>query len=255
MANPIIMDIEELSALDDAKPEVETPPPAPASTPVAPAQDATVDAYRKALEISEAARLDMMRQQQTQQQQAQPQGQKWYTDEELVEMMQSDDPRMRLAAARIESQQQLARGAQVFEQRLSSLSNSMHTSAEASARQKYSREFELFGSQIKEFASRTDPGLLTSAATWDNLIAYVRGLPGNFEALVRAHTTVAPEVARGLEGINAGASFTTPPAPSPSSAATDPVTREIALGLGYPNVEAYLKDMRLLEKHGGVFNG
>lgn len=256
MADTTIMSLEDLDALAETPP-IDGLPTAPAvpAAPAAPAEPVVnpqVDALRQALAISEAARADVMRMQHAQQQ-AQTQSAntpRWFNDAELLEMHSSDDPQVRFQASRIEAQQQLARGAQLFEQRFAQLASSVHTTAEADAARRYPKEFELFGQQIKQLASQTDPALLTSTATWDNLIGYVRGAPGNFEKLVAAQTTLSPTLAREAQAASVGASFASTPQFSQQQhpLAVDPVTREIALGLGYDTVDAYLKDMKLTER-------
>lgn len=256
MANPIIMSMEDLEGLAESP---ETPKvvggggESSQDAAVTPTSTAVVspetEALRKALEISENARLSMQQQMQPQAVAQPTQQAKWYTDEELAEMASSDDPAARVLAMRASAQQQVALASQYFQGQMATLTQSMYGSAEADARRRYPKEFELYGPQISALAQRTEPGTLTSSAVWDNLISYIRGLPGNFEKFVDHQITTRTN-ARATQEQTSGFTAVAPIAPTPAASFSniDPITREVASQLGYDKVEDYIKDMGLVNK-------
>lgn len=264
MTYPTIMSMEELESLAPADvlavpvvvPLADTPVTSPGGDPSSTGTSKD-EAYREALRISEQARLQLQSQlesRQTNQQQAQPQ-QKWYTNEELVELLGSDDPAQRFAAIQISNQQAIAIAANHFEQRLAPLQAGNISAAELNARAKYPAEFSVLGDEIKQFAdSVPDKSALTSVDGWDRLVGFIRGKSGNFEKMSAHYQKQQgeqipannPASARASAAANAGftaAPLRTPVSPPVSNGLSDAVTAQIAEALGYANPQAYLKDL------------
>lgn len=100
-----------------------------------------------------------------------------------------------------------------FERRFAPLAAGSASNAEASAKARFANEFALFGADIKQITdSLPDKSILANSVGWDNIIAYVRGKPGNFEKLIEANAAKAAEAAalaaREGQDRSAGASLT-----------------------------------------------
>jgi len=236
--------------------------PATPATPTPPATGMPqTDALREALRISEEARLDLAsrlnQQQNQQQQQQQPQHQEqWYTREQIAQLINSEDPNERLMGMEIHTNQALRLASNHLEQRLAPLTQNNLFLAQNSAEQRYPLEFSLYKDQIASLVNQVpDKSQLTTASGWDNLIAYVRGLPGNIDKYVSAVNQRQAEDARKQQQAQLPFAPTpTLPAQSGNSQmVVDDVTKSIARGLGYDSVEAYLKDYNLYNK--SAFNG
>lgn len=198
-------------------------------------------ALEQALRISEQARESMaqmaQRPQQAPQQQYQPEPE--LTREQLQELMQND-PLTAIDYVINRRGQELV---QHVERRFAPLTAGAASSAENYARSKYAKEYELFGDQISTFArSLPDPSILANPKGWDDMISYIRGLPGNIdkyvEAQIAAKTGAAAEAARQNQAANAGFSISSsqrPASGAPAGSFTDPVKAEIAktMGLSY----------------------
>lgn len=269
MSYPVSMSMEELEATVSPEPATPATPAVPVE-PVAepqPASGQNVDSLREALRISEEARMQLAQrfsapQQDFQPQQPQVQQPKVYSRQELFDMMQSDDPAVRWQAMEINTNQTIAQAAQHFENRLAPITNGTVSSARAQAEAAYNREFSLFKKEIDELVHNLpDKSSLTTKAGWDNLIAFVRGQPGNIDKYVEDITTQRANAAK--EAARTAAAQNTPWSPAPtrgsvggsdgSAPVVDDVTRQIAFGLGYASVDAYLKDVHNYEKRS--FNG
>lgn len=97
------------------------------------------------------------------------------TDEQLEEMMGSDDPKLRIAAVRLLNERNNAMLAGALEQRLAPLAHGSVSAAEQNARTKYALEFELFGNEIQQLMSRVPREAFTNPQAWDELIRQARG--------------------------------------------------------------------------------
>jgi hypothetical protein len=263
MGSSLIMGMDDLEQFADGstppntdsnqptEPSSQTPTvPAAPATPAAPTGGQTTDALMQALQLSEQSRINLLQQMHTQQTQAtQQQAPKWYTDAELAEMIQHEDPNIRLQAMQIHTQQQIAQAESRYAARINELTSSVGSAAEMRARQRYGDEFGLFGAQIADLAQRTGASQLTSDAAWDNLVAYVRGQPGNIDKLMEHTWTKRMQNARDQQIASVGFSVSAPAqVPNGSQPVIDEVTREIAMNLGYTNVADYIKDMNLASK-------
>jgi len=85
-----------------------------------------------------------------------------------------------------------------LEARLKPLAVGNADDAEARARVKYATEFELFGDQIEEVLKKNVPdrSIMSTGKTWDDLVAYVKGQPGNVEKLIERKMAAASEEAQ-----------------------------------------------------------
>ena len=251
-------DMEQLGPPPDEAAEKKTEVPAA----VVAAPDPQLEAYKEALRISESARLAAQAQAptpvvvQTQRQEAP----KWFSDDELKEMLNSDDANQRFQAVQLSNRQAIAQVANHYEQNMAHLQNSIVSAAESAARSKYPTEFALFGDQINNYLSQ--PGFrpqLTSILNWDKFIAVVRGEEGNLEKLIDARAGARQQAAaqtattaRAAQQAAAGVQFQPANGNGSPAFVVDDITRRIAADLNYPSVEAYLKDMKLLDELGGV---
>lgn len=211
-----------------------------------PPADPRVKALEEALRISEESRrrvAEMQASLQTQAPSAAPAAPKELTREELNKLY-TDNP--------IEAIEYLqARQARIVEEnvtkRLQPLMAGNATTAREQARLRYPDEFKLFE---KEFDSVIDAipdkSAMGSLKAWDDLIAWVRGKPGNFEKLVQLHDeqnrAKAAEDARTAQVAAAGASVRSEiRAPAPAgNKALDATEMEIIKTLGM-TPEDYIK--------------
>lgn len=247
MSDPIMFNLEEaLGAPDEVTPAA-TPEVTPAVTPaVAEASaDPRIEAMREALRISESARMDLINRaggNTAPQQQAI----KWFSRDELREMLNSDDPDVRMQAVEISQNQGIAAAAQHFESRLGPLATSAHESAKDAARRKYPLEFELFGDQIEQFANQLpDKNPLSTVQGWDHLVRFVKGDDKNTEKLVEARMAAR---ARERESLNVPGGFTPTRAGAGNNFVIDDTTRAVAQNMIdagiYKNMDEYVRDMK-----------
>lgn len=122
------------------------------------------------------------------------------------------DPKAALA---VFAEQQEARIMQNVDARIRNLAAGNAVSVEQSMRTKFATEFELFGDEIKAFTAKIpDKSVLASPESWEQLISFVRGKPGNIDKLiehrVKKNTDAAAEAARAAEAAGAGFSSKTP---------------------------------------------
>jgi len=166
---------------------------------------AELEANKRALQISEDARVNSRRE--AAQPAPAPAAPARKTREELQAMMQED------AMGAIELITQYARedAENHIERRLQGLQAGTLGAAEHQARQKYGVEFELFGDDIKKFVdSLPDKSSLNSQQAWDDVVSYVRGRDGNIQKYIERVTSKpnAAEEARRNQEANSGATFT-----------------------------------------------
>ena len=252
MSDPIVYDLEgALSALDSgAEPAQEDGSPNAPNSGAEGAKPATEDprleAMREALRISEGARRDLMdRMGQPQPAQAQPNQPKWFSHEEIREMLNSEDPDVRYQAVQISQNQAIAQAAGHFEQRLGMLTAGTFDAAKAEAKRLFPVEFELFGDQIEAYANGLpDKTQLANTQGWGHIVRFVRGDDSNFEKLAEAR---AARRARETQQDTVPNTFT-PTRSAPQGLVVDEATREIARNLVeagiYKSVDDYVKDMR-----------
>lgn len=131
-----------------------------------------------------------------------------------------------------------------FEARLGGITQSSMQAAERQARERYKEEFELFGDQIERVkAALPDPSSLSQPQSWDDLMAYVRGQPHNFERLVehRAKKAAPTRAEAQQEQVVAAPAHITPaartPAPTGGAVELDELEREIARNLNMTEAE------------------
>jgi hypothetical protein len=169
------------------------------------------------------------------------------TPEELSELY-SQDPIRAIATMQQQSERRVEKN---LAARLEPLMNGGAASAEANARSRYSTEFELFGDQISQMAARI-PGskqVLANPAAWDDLVAYVRGQPANFQKLLDHQTAkvtkTTKEEARTEQVASVGFTETTPRRPAPTTVASlDATQLEIARNMNL-TPEEYVKWSRV----------
>lgn len=212
-----------------------------------------LDAMQTSLKASEEARRQAeqsYRQQGYQQQQQNQQGS--YNREQMRELFEQDP------VAAIEQMggylaQQLDTS---LNTRLQPLTSGISSTAEAHARQQYAEDFELFGDQINQVVARLpDRSVLANKQSWDDLVSYVRGQPGNFDRIVDQRMQKQRETeavaAREREQVTSG--YAGRPRPSGQSADAgggelDAVQKKMAqefIGAGvFKNEQEYKKWMK-----------
>lgn len=144
-----------------------------------------------------------------------------------------------MAAIEYMSTQAEKRATVNLEKRILPLLAGSATNAEEMAKRKYPDEFALFSGDIAEIVNRVpDRTVLAQPKTWDDLIAYVRGQPVNFDKLVahKANQTGAAQLAaaHNLQVNSAGASIKSTiasPALTIGAEGLDALELEIAKGL------------------------
>ena len=163
---------------------------------------------------------------------AAPEPEKLPTDEE-IQRLYDENP---VAPIKVMAERAAKIAAQSFQARLEPLMASSTVSAETTARAKYAEEFSVLGDQIQDVVKMIPNAkqALTNPAAWDDIIAYVRGKPGNFERLVEAKAAkqapVQAQQAHQQQQANVGFQ----PAPTGrsgiyrSDGSPDPVAMEIA---------------------------
>jgi hypothetical protein len=175
-----IDEILSITQEDETKPA--TPPSVDAST-----AETYVKMQERQRELEaklalKEAMLEQAVRQPTQPVQQQPQntGIRVLTDEEFNQLA-SENP-----AAAIKYQQQLNNVLleEALNKRLAPLSQGVISSAEADARRKYAMEFELFGPEIAKHKAQVPESVFSNPASWDQLIAMVRGAPENINKYI-----------------------------------------------------------------------
>lgn len=175
--------------------------------------------------------------------QAEPDAYEVMTDEQLQQLI---DEKGVVAAMRAVQAQTFKLADRHLGVRLGSIEASGLTVAEQNARAKYATEFELFGDEItKLVAEAPDKSALSNPATWDNLIAWVRGKDGNIQKyaskLTESNRIAAEATARESQRNGAGVHPTAVAGPTSRSSLVpgddgayglDATEREIADKLG-----------------------
>lgn len=166
----------------------------------------------------------------------QPKHEPELTDEQLAEL-HSTDP---LKAIRYLRDQGIREASKNLESRMGSLFTSTAAGAEREARTKYKAEYEVLGSEISAMVAQIPnaSSVLTTPEAFDNLIAIVRGRPGNFEKMTQHYAVKAGaptlDTARATQvadaGVTLASSMRTPIAASVG--ALDATQLEIANKLG-----------------------
>jgi len=88
----------------------------------------------------------------------------------------SEDPAKGVDLMNKMTQQQIDRAGEHFMKRISPMLSGASGVVEAEARRKYPDEFVLFGDEIKKVLEAVpDKSIMSSAKSWDDMIAYVRG--------------------------------------------------------------------------------
>lgn len=158
------------------------------------------------------------------------------TKDQLNELYQKDP----MAAIEYMSTQAEKRAVDNLTRRIGPLVLGSSVSAEEAAKLKYPDEFELFGPEIKKFVENAaDKSIWAQPKTWDDLVAYVRGQPANFDKLVahRAGKTAGQRAAEAQAAQAAAAGATvrstiTAPVGAKGAAGLDELELEFAKGLG-----------------------
>lgn len=195
---------------------------------------AELEANKRALQISEDARVNGRREPQNNAPPAPPQPQRM-SREQIQELMAQDPVEAMEIMTRYAREDAEAH----IERRLQGLQQGTLSAAEHQARQKFGVEFELFGDDIKKFVdSLPDKSALNSQQGWEDVVAYVRGRNGNIQRYIDRVTSKpdAAAEARRTQEANSGMTFTgRTPAPvsngngGPGSAIElDDVQRQIA---------------------------
>jgi hypothetical protein len=167
-------------------------------------------------------------------------------DEQLAEIYQNDP----LKAIKIMQERSIREAEKNLEARLGPLFSGSAASAEAQARAKYAAEFELFGDQISQIVGSL-PNAKTAMAnpqSWDDLVSFVRGKPGNFDRLVEhkvgksaADRKAAAQAAQAADaGLSMASSVRAPSSAAAVTGQLDDLQREIAGKLNMTEAE-YIK--------------
>jgi len=211
-----------------------------------PPADPRVKALEEALRISEESRrrvAEMQATLQTQAAPAAPAAPKELTREELNKLY-TDNP---IEAIEYLQQRQARIVEENVTRRLQPLMAGSATTAREQARLRYPDEFKLFEREFDAVVeSIPDKSTMGSLKAWDDLIAWVRGKPGNFEKLVQLHDeqnrAKAVDEARATQVATAGASVRSDiRAPAPTGGkALDATEMEIIRTLGM-TPEDYIK--------------
>ncbi len=116
-----------------------------------------------------------------------PPAPKELTEDELRELYEENP----LQAISVMQDQAIRRAERNLESRLGPMMTGTAAQVENAVRAKYADEFELFGDQITSLAASVPNGkaVLSNPAAWDDLIALVRGRPGNIEKLITKKTS------------------------------------------------------------------
>lgn len=165
------------------------------------------------------------------------------TKEQLAELFQSDP----VAALELYGNHVATNVINNLEQRIGPLRQGSAQAAEREAKERYKDEFALFGDQIEGIKKGlADPSVLSQPQSWDDLMAYVRGQPQNFDKLYEHRTKKRDADERSREAAQLEQVTTAPahfapqlrtPAPSGGGAVQmDDLTKEIARNL-FSNLE------------------
>lgn len=201
-------EMEEHYKKPDDAPKPEDKKETPTDDGAATAAITQVEAYKKALEISEAGRKRLEEQIRGDGNGAPPQPDpiEEMTDEQLERLIEEKGVSAGVRAVQAQSFRAIQRH---LDRRLGGMADSSMTMAEAEARRLYPVEFELFGDQIMEQVKRApskEP--LGNVETWRNLVAYIRGRDDNVEKLLahkqKVAAAAAAEAARGAQRASAG---------------------------------------------------
>jgi hypothetical protein len=105
------------------------------------------------------------------------------TREQLQEIYEKDP----LEAIALINNLAIQNAARQYDTRMSQLTLGSVDSMENWARQNFDTEFKTLGPEIKSFVdSLPDKSIFASKKGWEDAVAYVRGLPGNFEKVMEA---------------------------------------------------------------------
>lgn len=196
---------------------------------------ADLENTRKALKLSEDARLALARSGERPPVAEEQQPVKRLSRDELKELMQEDP----LAAYEYMQSTIVATLDDHLSNRFDPLVSGTIAAVERGAREKYKAEFELFGEQITEAKKRVDPRILATDEGWDDVMAYIRGRPGNFEKIIehrsKSNATAAREEQASNTGFSASRSSVREAPSSGGDFGLDDVQKEIARNL-HPNL-------------------
>lgn len=157
------------------------------------------------------------------------------TREELNDLY-SEDP---IKAIEVIQEQAARKYAEAFERRLGPIAEGAASTLEQSVKQKYAREFELLGDEIKSAVDRVGGRkVMNTPDAWDDLISWVRGRPGNFEKLTQESPSTARQREVEAAGLNMRSTIRSP-VPTPNGKLDD-VQKQIAAEMGMSDDE-YLK--------------
>jgi hypothetical protein len=222
---------------DDAKEAARIQAEAVAALPA----DPRVSALQEALRISEEARkrAEVLRAPAVEEKEEKEEPE--LTTEQLNELYK-DNPMAAIEKMLVKRDKMMERN---FSSRLSALTAGTAGTAREMAEKKYADEFRLFGKEIDAFVATLPQAeqRLSNSKAWDDLIAFMRGQPGNFEKLMKdreeKNKAAAAAAAQANERAAAGAhTASTIRAPSSSGDAStlDETEREIARTLN-PNMK------------------
>lgn len=154
------------------------------------------------------------------------------TREELEELFKSDP----MKAMEIYDRRLFKNLDKHLERRLKGLQDGAVSTAERVIKDEYKLEFELFGDQIEALKKQVQPEILTTRKGWEDMMAYIRGKPQNFEKIIARHNGKPKERAREEEVVSSGftsRSAARPSAPvGPDDAGLDSVQLKIAETMG-----------------------
>lgn len=166
------------------------------------------------------------------------------TDEQIAELYEKDP----IKAINILNERAIKRASLHLEQRLAPLYSGTAGAVEQQMREKYKDEFAALGNEIEELIPQVGGReRLTTPKAWEDLIAYVRGQPKNFDKLVEARMaaarTTTVESARNGQELEMGfqaAPTRRAPVADRGSGQMDPVKKQIAEELGM-TVDEYIR--------------
>lgn len=209
---------------------------------------------QQAFQLSESARVALMRQQVPAPAAPSPQPQvKVFSREEINELMASDDPAERAQAVDIITTQAINAAKAEYSQHMGQLSSSLVQTAMNNAQYAYPDEFALFGDQIQALVDQMpDKSQLSSPTAWKQLVAYVRGQDGNVQRYAQHIATKsgqpqqfgAPQLQLHQGGFSPAP--VRAPKPNTKSVVVDEMTREIARVFGRDPVE-YAREIRAID--------
>ena len=159
------------------------------------------------------------------------------TAEEVAAAFQ-EDPGKGVALMTKMNEQAINRAASSFAARIDPLLSGTVSTIEAEARRKYPDEFELYKDEISDIMKNMqDKRVMSSSASWDDMIAYVRGKNPDklFAHRIAKEQAGRAAAAQESERNNAGFSMSSAqrtPAPSVGSVVMDETTREVCKVMG-----------------------